>query len=1151
MRVIDTSLVWILVAAPLVGQVTPTPRRVPQAFGGAWPLIWQVEGSGKLRATELRLLNEQGQEVRRWSGLKATRIRDGQWQICLWLEKGLGGLAPGKYTAEAHVGWLQHGGIREERTEASLRVDGVGEGWLQKAYADQEEFLGALAAGTAWPQGGSFSLSLRSVTAGIRRVRYQVVREEGESVLREWTDLPVGKGSSWTLAGDRKWPEGSAYLWVAVEDAAGRLQVSSRAVWLGALKAGTSATRGSATARTQMKIMPSQQIQPLIEQPAQAMVAPVWLQTLDSGSAPPWSKTNRIATVSAGYKDEERNERQLWPTDGHRPLSLSLTGADRLGKPLYSVSYLLGSRTDSAEVLDGSGLLDLGIPAGRALDVGSSVGVLPAGAERLEIGGAIAPVVFSPGTVEDPYGKSLAKGFGHAAVTAEGSVQSAKDWTSGSPANPPTGLVAIKQASDFVARRVEESAGLQNIAPENLGETAMDENRSPFAFTLPSQDPSGRVLVAKGLGARKDPLGDVDVISAIASQALPAQIWNFDSPEAQLPPEIQLNAWASIQGVAGAGFISLLAPYSVPYDYDCTRDPDYPERCSGVDTGDGGSVRISLGQVAPGTNGTAVFMSSGTVSVFWVVNGVRQTNAAYTFTDAADHTVTVDSSISSEFPPFNLAMDVVNSAPVQGTTPPPVELNAVVDNVRVNLTSTLPLVQVNDANLQRGLVAGFTHTQYGVGTVPGYGACQATLVVDPDGASVVEVKDPEGRTIYKIVNPTIKYLAGFKDYKGDSLYPSEQVRTVPLSQSSPDANVQDLVTAYGFDAEGHLRVVVPPMGFKSMIAQPPSGTVVDPTWGARLDEVHADSVLAWTPMSNDMRGVCAFNQGGAVAYATYNAYDQSGHLVATYTPDEGLTRFIVDQKGRVHFSQTAGQRARNAWTRTIFDGVLRVAAVGEVADQAWGDGELAGKTDVRAAFLGLGDTPYRAMNTYDLYADDTEAWGDALAGVDTTVDGVTTRTWPNLPSALGRVVPLLPGKELWQPFADGHLTQTSDGKAIERYCYDQDGRIVIRWVQLKQGDGSWRHFAIGIYYDFAGRVKRLVYPSGPGGNPLQVVYTYDELGRLYAVGTPQDKAYFARYAYQPTGEVRAIIYGPGEGFVAKRMLQDPQGWLRTLTVQGR
>jgi YD repeat-containing protein len=292
-----------------------------------------------------------------------------------------------------------------------------------------------------------------------------------------------------------------------------------------------------------------------------------------------------------------------------------------------------------------------------------------------------------------------------------------------------------------------------------------------------------------------------------------------------------------------------------------------------------------------------------------------------------------------------------------------------------------------------------------------------------------------------------------------------------------------------------------------------------------------------------------------MSYATHNTYDDSGHLVATFNPDEGLTRFKVDQKGRVHFSQTAGQRANGAaWTRTYYDQIFRVAAVGQTNTQppATVDSDGYGVVPSNApesTFTDLADpSSMMSINRYDTYSAGVAGEDDPVAFFSSTNSSLSA---------------LLPSNDIWGPFADGHLVQTYEldptipgaaadrRRTVERYFYDQDGRIVIRWVSHRDSSGNWRHFAIGIFYDFAGRVKRLVYPTGPGGDPLQVVYTYDDLGRLFAVGTAQDRAYFARYAYQPTGEVRAIIYGPGEGFVAKRMLQDPQGWLRSLAIQGR
>jgi hypothetical protein len=462
-------------------------------------------------------------------------------------------------------------------------------------------------------------------------------------------------------------------------------------------------------------------------------------------------------------------------------------------------------------------------------------------------------------------------------------------------------------------------------------------------------------------------------------------------------------------------------------------------------------------------------------------------------------------------------------------------------------------LRVNEASSQFNApkVLGFSRTQYGTVDLTDlkHGICTVSMVTDPDGSAVAEIKDPEGRTIYKIVNPSNGYCDLFRDFQDRTFQPSAPAnRGTAAGTANVNEYQKDLLTQYVFDTEGHLRIVIPP-----------NGTAKLGTWGVTNIEAELAKEVLSTSVSTGggMMVGKVVNTSNAIAYATYNAYDPSGHLIGTYNPDEGLTRFRVDQKGRVYFSQTASQNKRNAWTRTYYDQLFRVLVVGEIAESV--DDPAASDIEGNKAFVAdysqipLGNLSSPALNIYDAYEEMDP----------TTSSGLNA----NLQSLLPKKVLVDGNVGIWSAFADGHLTRTEDSNSIERYFYDQDGRIVIRWVTIKgtprtpvlsyTGNASApniagdRQFAIGIYYDFAGRVKRLIYPSGPGDQPLQVVYTYDDLGRLYAVGTPEDTSYFARYAYLPTGEVRGIVYGPGRGFAAKKMFNDPQGWLRSLAVNSK
>ncbi len=1121
-----------LAALPLLAQVTPAPRRVSKDFRGELPFIWMVEGQGVLKGATLRLLDDRGQERLAPRAFSVQPAGPGLWQA--WDLTGpaeaFKGLEPGRYTAEWTLQWDREGKPRQERTESLLRLGEKGDGWLQKAFTIEEAQFIDPGAANAWPLGATYALTLR-LPASVKRIRYQLVEGTGETVLRPWQELLLeGKSNRWVLPGDASWPRGQGYLWILMEDDKGRALVQSKEVLLGQGSGGVQIER-KAAAKKKGKAGGAAPVAPPVPPPPIYNPNPATdlLAGLDDTNTLDWGQTNRVATVTVGYLDEERNPEKLWPTDSGRPMSLGITGANKLGKPLYSVSYLLEQRATT--------FTDLAGIADQALS-GVSGGSLPPGAAQLSVGGVLAPVIFAPGTVEDFLGKPLAAGYGFAATDEAGAPKSAASWVAANPTRPPVGLAAIRAGAAFKARLIEDA--IDKTGYTGNESVTMTEATQPFALTLASQDPLGRVILSRPIGTTHP--------SAVTVQSSSQPPMTCDFNGGALPPWVRTGGQAILSPVGASPALALNPAARSSYvlrNTDKFRNLDDPDGNS--TTGDqnliddlvAGEIYIEVGRMLPsgsgggGTTGQVTFTASGWP---WAAEWIIQSSEGTTVQTAT----TQPFSFPSVSLPSQVSLRVWNPHPVVPPGTAVLESDRVVlDDLSVVVNPTPIGFEATATAAAAGVVPGHSRTQYGTVDIPGQGLCTVTMVTDPDGSAVAEIKDPEGRTVLKVVNPDSTYTNAFLDFTGSHfLAPDPKFRGAG-GGAGPAPEQKNLLTQYVFDSEGHLRALIPPKGANG-------------TWGRTpaLTDADLDAVLK-----------APGTLGTPLPYVTYNAYDASGHLVATYNPDEGLTTFRVDQKGRVYYSQTAEQRASNKWTRTLYDAIYRVAAVGEVVDPNPDAEALAFMTDaqIEVAYAAF-DAASRSRNLYDAYqgpADSDDSLTGLFAGKYTpTGEYADPATGNELLDAAKSPFPealraLLPPRILWGAFADGHLTRTLDENTLERYYYDQDGRIVIRWVSLKDGTGAWRHFGIGIYYDFAGRVKRLIYPDGPGGEPLQVVYTYDDLGRLFAVGAPEDLGYFARYAYQPTGELKAIVYGPGAGFAAKRMLSDPQGWLRELTVQGR
>lgn len=1140
-----------------LAQASLEPRRISHEFQGSLPVVWTLEGEGELLSAELRILDDAGVVQ---STVKVGAIRKaglGRWQIHDWASpaSGLGSLGKGRYIAEWKLEWKSAKGVRTERVESVFRIEGKDEGWLLRAYMDGDLPCPSTAFPTNWQRGVEYPISLQLPAHW--KVRYQLVGDANEHVLRPWTELPVGKGHSWRLPWDSRWPSGLAHLWMVVEDPAGRIWVKSNEVILGDGSVVPRKTDGHKGVAKDLKTLTA------IVEPnntglpgSQAVVAETsLLDRFDPSVNPtPWEETNRVATVTAGSLDEERDFDprhsldRLWPSEGIlRPLSLSITGANKLGRPLYSVSYLLDSENN-----DGNELANLAEAAVR--NVGN--GGLPRGAAKLNVGGVAAPVVFSGATIDDFLGKPLASGFGWAKFGDDPTkITTASEWSNSSSSAPEVGLKGITNGAAFKAQLIKD--GIESVGyPVGSEPIELNATRLPYSINFISEDPTGRIVLSKAIGSAKEPAPNlrVDQVGDIIFERL---FLGCNFLNGVTPNWVSANENSEIQVVSEAqARVVLKNPYTTTVTYDYTQDPNYPDVYTVTEDRSPGRLYIRLRTVVPGVNYMVNCTTSGRFRAYIKVGDTPITPIEWSeWSEPGEKRLSLSSSVfdglkasGMEFPHQSLLV-LENANPITTDAPDP-SATSYVDKVEITGEIPLGLVAREDVlqDPSRSFLKGYTRNQFGTVSVPEHGICTVNMMTDPDGSAMAEVKDPEGRTIYKIVNPSKIFTDQFLDQRNHPFVPaSPQCRgnSVALaiqnklpSEEQPK-EIADLVTQYLFDSEGHLRVVIPPKG------------ILRGTWGFNLSSEEVRGAFSWNGAPGTLK---------PIPFATHNAYDYAGHLLATYSPDEGLTRFIVDQKGRVHYSQSESQRGKkdaqgNAaplWTRTLYDEIFRVVAVGEQkgaegTDFAGGVEELPRvkifPLEGDPEFGKLISSDSRSINIYDTYQ-------DFPADPNTVTDNPESLLWDTrVPVPLHNV---LPHPTLWAAFADGHLTQTKDGRSIERYYYDQDGRIVMRWVTMfPEDEARRREFFIGIYYDFAGRVKRLVYPAGPTGDPLQVVYTYDDLGRLFAVGTPQDKAYFARYAYHPTGELRAIVYGPGEGFAAKRMLQDPQGWLRAITIQGR
>lgn len=237
--------------------------------------------------------------------------------------------------------------------------------------------------------------------------------------------------------------------------------------------------------------------------------------------------------------------------------------------------------------------------------------------------------------------------------------------------------------------------------------------------------------------------------------------------------------------------------------------------------------------------------------------------------------------------------------------------------------------------------------------------------------------------------------------------------------------------------------------------------------------------------------------GSANEWKEKRSYDFSRRLTQRVHCDSGTTNYIYDSVGRLRFSQSAREAARNRVAYRKYDRAGRVIEKGTLD---WSDAlaTLSGKADT-AAWPDVQDATsanycagrWRKCYDYDVNADAPDEAG-----------------------LLGR---------LWRTRVNnGDANPAADSDAdFEAYRYDPSGRVLQHSLRLAAAGAAT--YDTSYVRDSAGRVTTIVYPATSAeADPLRVGYYYDRAGRLRSIGAaPGDGAAdcYASYAYDRLGRI--------------------------------
>lgn len=249
-------------------------------------------------------------------------------------------------------------------------------------------------------------------------------------------------------------------------------------------------------------------------------------------------------------------------------------------------------------------------------------------------------------------------------------------------------------------------------------------------------------------------------------------------------------------------------------------------------------------------------------------------------------------------------------------------------------------------------------------------------------------------------------------------------------------------------------------------------------------------------------------KGDSVTYA----YNFLGQLIRKWTPDEGGSRYIYDQAGRLRFMiDSAGLAANpNNVLYWKYDSFGRVIEKGYF-NVAWGDGSTLQTYAYYTPTYPTTPTTWRKQYIYD--------YGGNGCG-----------------NMVGRLYQVLTNNN------------NSGADVIESFTYDRYGNIASVSQECTDFNSSTT-YVTGYKHDLIGRVIEIDYPASwfPWGN-VSVGYQYDQVGRVTQVGQVGGNP-FANYTYDNKGQMATEVLNPngGAGAQTRTFGYHVKGWLTSIT----
>ncbi|XP_059612603.1 uncharacterized protein LOC132259075 [Phlebotomus argentipes] len=217
------------------------------------------------------------------------------------------------------------------------------------------------------------------------------------------------------------------------------------------------------------------------------------------------------------------------------------------------------------------------------------------------------------------------------------------------------------------------------------------------------------------------------------------------------------------------------------------------------------------------------------------------------------------------------------------------------------------------------------------------------------------------------------------------------------------------------------------------------------------------------------------------ALASRFVYDKYGHLIRKITPDSGTTEYLYNAAGQKRFMVSLG--ATNESQKIVYFNY-------DSNDQLISTGHINRPLSLTALRQHLESThlPYAIdYQTFD-YSD-------------------------------GHFDPLLRGR------VKEFITLDEGEVIIEKLHFDALQQVMSKNAILNEATSDSLN---NIEKQYAqDKLQKIIYPVAFDGKPLHVVHSYNRLGQLTGLGTPNNPTRYARFTYHATGQLASEQYQQG------------------------